>query len=51
MNSKRINFVIDEGVHKEFSKLCERLGIVMGKYLENHMKRFIKKYKKKEFLE
>jgi len=50
MTNKRINFIIDEKVHKDFSKLCDKLGIVMGKHLENYMKEFIKKNKNKEIL-
>ena len=41
----RYNFLIDESVYSEFSKICDELGLVRSKNLENHMKDFIKKHK------
>ena len=49
--NKRVNFVIDCKVHKEFSKICGRLNIVMSEYLEEDMLKFIRRYKKKELIE
>ena len=41
----RYNFLIDESVYSEFSSLCEELGFIRSKNLENYMKEFIKKNK------
>lgn len=41
-NKGRYNFLIDESVYREFSSLCEELGLVRSKNLENYMKKFIK---------
>ncbi|MBR9691261.1 hypothetical protein GOV06_00585 [Candidatus Woesearchaeota archaeon] len=46
---KRYNFLIDESVYDDFSLLCEEIGLVRSKNLENHMKEFIEK--NKELLE
>jgi len=47
----RYNFLIDESVYKEFSAVCEQLGMIRSKNLENHMKEFIKRNKAKEYKE
>jgi hypothetical protein len=39
----RYNFLIDESVYQEFSHLCDELGLIRSKNLENHMKEFISK--------
>ncbi|MBW2972070.1 hypothetical protein KY359_03465 [Candidatus Woesearchaeota archaeon] len=41
----RYNFLIDESVYLEFSQLCDELGIIRSKSVENHMREFIKKKK------
>jgi hypothetical protein len=41
----RYNFLIDESVYQEFSHLCDELGLIRSKNLENHMKEFIRKHK------
>ena len=47
-NKHRYNFLIDKKTYEDFSKICEELGLVRSKNLENHMKEFIEK--NKEFL-
>ena len=42
----RYNFLIEESVYKDFSRICEELGLVRSKKLENSMKEFIEKHKK-----
>ena len=44
-NKNRYNFLIDRGVYAEFSKICEELGYVRSKNLENYMKQVIKNNK------
>jgi len=46
MAKRRFNFLIEEGVYKEFSDLCEELAIVRSKHIENYLKKFIKQNKK-----
>jgi len=41
----RYNFLIDKGTYDDFSVLCERLGLVRSKNLENYMREFIEKNK------
>ncbi|MBN1544563.1 hypothetical protein JW898_03825 [Candidatus Woesearchaeota archaeon] len=41
----RYNFLIEESVYSEFSQLCDDLGIIRSKSIENHMKEFVKKNK------
>ncbi|MBW2965022.1 hypothetical protein KY363_06200 [Candidatus Woesearchaeota archaeon] len=41
----RYNFLIDASVYDEFSRLCEELGLVRSKNIENYMKEFIRKHK------
>lgn len=45
----RYNFLIDKNTYDIFSVLCERLGLVRSKNLENYMREFIEK--NKELLE
>ena len=45
LNKSRYNFLIDESVYREFSNLCEELGLIRSKNLENYMKEFTKKNK------
>jgi hypothetical protein len=40
-NKERYNFLIDKEVYQDFSMLCEDLGLVRSKKLENAMKQFI----------
>jgi len=44
----RYNFLIDESVYLEFSQVCDELGFVRSKNLENYMKDFVKKNKEKK---
>jgi hypothetical protein len=44
----RYNFLIDASIYRQFSQLCEEKGLVRSKNLENYMKEFILKHKKKE---
>ncbi|MFP4424194.1 MAG: hypothetical protein ACLFP2_03090 [Candidatus Woesearchaeota archaeon] len=41
----RYNFLIDESIYNDFSMLCEELGLVRSKHIENYMKDFIQKHK------
>lgn len=45
----RYNFLISEDIYNDFSLLCEELGLVRSKNIENHMKEFIEQ--NKELLE
>jgi len=36
----RYNFLIEKNVYKEFSEICDELGLVRSKKLERFMKRF-----------
>jgi hypothetical protein len=40
-NKERYNFLIDRDVYLDFSMLCEELGLVRSKKLENYMKQFV----------
>lgn len=42
---ERYNFLIDKQVYDDFSLLCDRLGLVRSKNIENHMIEFIDKNK------
>jgi hypothetical protein len=44
-NKQRYNFLIDASVYDDFSILCEELGLVRSKNLENYMKEFVEKHK------
>ena len=44
-NKKRYNFLIDADVYEDFSLLCEELGLVRSKNIENNMKKFIEEHK------
>jgi antitoxin component of RelBE/YafQ-DinJ toxin-antitoxin module len=44
----RYNFLIDEAVYEEFSRLCDEMGIVRSKNIENHLKEFIRQNKDKK---
>jgi hypothetical protein len=44
-NKKRYNFLIDRSVYEDFSLLCEELGLVRSKNIENNMKEFIEENK------
>ena len=44
-NKQRYNFLIDRDVYDDFSLLCDELGLVRSKNLENHMKKFIEEHK------
>jgi hypothetical protein len=39
-NKERYNFLIDKSVYDDFSLICEELGMVRSKKLENYMKQF-----------
>ncbi len=41
----RYNFLISEEVYKDFSLLCEELGLVRSKNIENHLKDFVDEHK------
>jgi len=43
---ERCNFLIDSEIYKDFSLLCEELGLVRSKKLENYMKNFIEEKEK-----
>ncbi len=43
----RYNFLIEEKVYVEFSRICEEEGLVRSKQVEKSMKRLIKEYKNK----
>lgn len=44
-NKGRYNFLIDSSVYKDFSKICEELGLIRSKKLEHFMKDFTNKNK------
>jgi hypothetical protein len=44
----RYNFLIDESVYVEFSQVCDDLGLVRSKNIENYMKDFVKRNKEKK---
>ena len=44
-NKDRYNFLIDRDTYHDFSIICEELGLVRSKNLENHMKRFVEENK------
>jgi hypothetical protein len=37
----RYNFMIDASVYREFSRICEDMGIIRSKAIENHMISFV----------
>ena len=41
----RYNFLIDESIYVEYSQICDELGLVRSKNIENYMREFIKKNK------
>ncbi|MBW2999397.1 hypothetical protein KY339_01890 [Candidatus Woesearchaeota archaeon] len=40
----RYNFLIDKQVYEDFSLICEELGLVRSKNIENYMKGLIEKH-------
>jgi len=44
-NKGRFNFLIDNSVYDDFSKICEEEGFVRGKMVEKAMKKIIDDYK------
>ena len=40
-NKERYNFLIDKAVYDDFSLICDDLGLIRSKKLENYMKQFI----------
>lgn len=42
---ERYNFLIAKEVYQDFSLLCEELGYVRSKNLENYMKEFVERHK------
>ena len=44
-NKERYNFLIDKSIYDDFSSICEELGLVRSKNIENYMKEFIEKHK------
>ena len=44
-NKRRYNFLIDKEVYGDFSAICEELGLVRSKNIENMMKELIEKHK------
>lgn len=44
----RYNFLIDEEIYSEFSKICEEEGLVRSKQIEKSMKKIILERKGKE---
>ena len=44
-NKNRYNFLIDKDTYKDFSLICEELGIVRSKTVERYMKEFIEGHK------
>ncbi len=42
---ERYNFLIDKSIYDDFSAICEELGLVRSKNIENYMKEFIEKHK------
>ena len=48
-NKGRYNFLIDSEIYEKFSIICEELGLIRSKNLENYMKKFIEE--NKELLE
>jgi hypothetical protein len=44
----RYNFLIEESVYLEYSELCDELGIVRSKNIENYMRDFVKRQKESE---
>ncbi len=41
----RYNFLIDETIYSEFSKICEEEGLVRSKQVENMIKKLIEEHK------
>jgi len=44
-NKDRYNFLIVKDVYEEFSSICDEMGLVRSKKLENYMKQFIEENK------
>jgi hypothetical protein len=44
-NKERYNFLIDKHVYRDFSLLCEEMGLVRSKNLEHYMKKFSEEHK------
>ncbi|MDO8740462.1 MAG: ribbon-helix-helix domain-containing protein [Candidatus Woesearchaeota archaeon] len=44
-NKERYNFLIDKATYEDFSLLCEELGLIRSKIVENALKEFIEKNK------
>ena len=44
-NKGRYNFLIDQDVYSDFSLICEDLGLIRSKKLENSMKKFVEEHK------
>lgn len=44
-NKERYNFLIDKETYEDFSMLCEELGLIRSKIVENALKEFIEKNK------
>ena len=40
-NKDRYNFLIDRDVYKDFSLICDELGLVRSKNLEIYMRNFV----------
>jgi len=44
---KRYNFLINRSVYEDFSLLCDDIGLVRSKTIENFLKKFNKENKEK----
>ena len=44
-NKERYNFLIDKEVYRDFSSICDELGLVRSKNLEIYMRSFIEDHK------
>ena len=44
-NKGRYKVLVDSGTYDDFSVLCEELGLVRSKHVENYMKQFIDEHK------
>ena len=42
-NKSRYNFLIDKDVYSDFSLICEELGLIRSKQVENLLKEFLEK--------
>ncbi len=45
-SKKRVNFNIDEGIHREFNSVCALIGLSMSEVVESRMEEFINAYNK-----